>query len=237
MFQTVASQRVVDAQPKITDKLHASAVETHLAGSFVVTLKILAETMVSAVLAKCTGTYGHSQRVGILSYIAALGLDLDRKQADYYYIAGLLHDIGKIGLSDSLLDRVRRQEELSPEESLEARQHCRLGAQMIDPISKRMLTHEKLDAIIMHHHELYDGSGYPGGLKGTRIPLGARIVGCADALALRIEKRCSVEESLAGLSRESHEKYDPYILMALQKYTAKAEVCLRGIRERQGNIL
>lgn len=235
MINTDYADKAAFSPPCFHDHVALLAVEPYLAGSFVITLRIFAETMTNAVLARCTGTYGHSQRVGVLSYTAALGLGLDRKQADYYYIAGLLHDIGKIGLSDALLEKMLRQECFSYAESLDVREHCRLGAQMIEPISRRMNTLDRLDLIIMHHHEFYDGSGYPSGIKGVRIPLGARIIGCADALASRIEQRCSLDEALSGLSKESQEKHDPYVALAIQKYVAKADVCLKEIRNQQNH--
>lgn len=91
---------------------------------------------------------------------------------------------------------------------------------------------DSLSSIIMHHHELYDGSGYPGGLRGSRIPLGARIVGCADALTVRMENGDTLSDALEHIVMREHGKYDPKVIAAIEQYRSKAEVCLREISGR-----
>lgn len=224
--------KIIPPPSRYQDPVALSAVEEHIAGCFVVNLRIFAETMVNAVLAKCSRTHGHSQRVGIISYTAAHGLGLKKKQADYYYIAGLLHDIGKIGLSDALLAKMKSGGSLSPEEESAVRRHPQIGAQVIDPLDRTMDSCDSLSSIIMHHHELYDGSGYPGGLRGSRIPLGARIVGCADALTVRMENGDTLSDALEHIVMREHGKYDPKVIAAIEQYRSKAEVCLREISGR-----
>lgn len=233
MLRTAYADRITPPPSCFQDHVALSAVDEHLASSFVVNLRVFADTMVNAVLAKCTSTYGHSQRVGVLSYTAALGLGLKKKQADYYYIAGLLHDIGKIGLSDSILTKMKVHESFSDDEQAEIRRHPSIGAQVIEPLDRTMSSCDSLCSIIMHHHELYDGSGYPGGLRATQIPLGARMVGCADALTLRIETGESLSDALEYLVSRESRKYDPKVIAAIEKYRLKAEICLQEIGNRR----
>lgn len=233
MLATSLTNRIIPPPSRYQDPVVLSAVEEHIAGCFVVNLRVFAETMVNAVLAKCTRTHGHSQRVGVISYTAAHGLGLKKKQADYYYIAGLLHDIGKIGLSDALLAKMKCDEPFSPEEEAAVRRHPQIGAQVIDPLDRTMDSCDSLSSIILHHHELYDGSGYPGGLRGSQIPLGARIVGCADALTVRIERGDTLSDALEHLAMRQSGKYDPKVIAAVEQHRSKAEVCLKEISIRR----
>ena len=211
------------------------AVEEDKAGCFVVNLRIFAEAMVHAVLAKCSVTHGHCQRVAIISYTAAHGLGLKQKQANYYYIAGLLHDIGKIGLSDTILIKLRKNEALTYDEDMAVRRHPHVGAKIIDPLDRIMHSRDGLSRIIMHHHELYDGTGYPGNLRSSQIPLGARIVSCADALSARLERGDTFSESIRYIAIQESGKYDPKIIAAIEKYRAKAEICLADISKKLRN--
>src|SRR5690606_4748785 len=89
-------------------------------------------------------------------------------------IAGILHDIGKIGISDLILNKVGK---LTDEEFEIVKSHTTIGAQMVRPIGFL----QGISLIIKHHHERYGGGGYPEGISGTDIPLGARIMAVADA--------------------------------------------------------
>lgn len=233
MLRTVCSGTIIPSPASFPAQVAVSAVEEHLAGSLVLTLRIFAETMVNALFAKCASTYRHSQRVAVISFTAAHGLGLKKKQADYYFIAGLLHDIGTIGLPDVLLGKMKQCDRLTSEEEIAMRQHMHIGAQVIAPVDRIMSTRDTLGSIIMHHHECYDGTGYPGRLRGSRIPFGARIVGCADALAIRLEKGDSFAEALEFITARDARKYDPQVVCAIQKYRSKAELCLKEISRRR----
>ena len=129
--------------------------------------------LANALEAKDVYTRGHSERVGASSRELALRIGMSTAEADVVARAGLLHDIGKIGIPEGLL---RKPGPLTPEEWSIMRRHPVIGAQIVAPFE--FFTTGAL--VIRHHHERVDGSGYPDGLAGSGIPLGARIVAIAD---------------------------------------------------------
>jgi len=134
----------------------------------------LVRALVSSVDAKDPYTCGHSERVAITCRRIATQLHLTPDEVEYVYLAGLLHDIGKIGTPEHIL---RKEGRLEPEERQIMIRHCEIGGRILAGI-------RRLDPIrdaVLHHHEHLDGSGYPSGLKGDQIPLFARIVSMADA--------------------------------------------------------
>jgi len=129
--------------------------------------------LANALEAKDVYTRGHSERVGTSSRRLALALGLSAPEAEIVARAGLLHDIGKIGVPETVL---RKAGPLTSEEWALMRRHPLIGAQIVAPF-------EFFTAgatVIRHHHERVDGSGYPDGLAGDAIPVGARIVAVAD---------------------------------------------------------
>lgn len=154
--------------------------------------------LTSSIDAKDNYTHGHSERVAIVSrWIAqhcASAYDIKLEQIHQVYLAGLLHDIGKIGVDDSIL---RKEGRLTEEEHECIRKHPAIGAGILRAIPQ-------MDAIIpgvLFHHEWVNGQGYPHGTKGDRIPLVGRIVGLADAFDAMTSRRSyrkalSVEEAL-----------------------------------------
>jgi putative nucleotidyltransferase with HDIG domain len=129
--------------------------------------------LANALEAKDVYTRGHSERVGAASRRLALAVGLSAADAEGVARAGLLHDIGKIGIPESLL---RKTGPLSSEEWTLMRRHPVIGAQIVSPFE--FFTAGA--AMIRHHHERVDGTGYPDGLAGEAIPLGARIIAVAD---------------------------------------------------------
>jgi len=129
--------------------------------------------LANALEAKDPYTRGHSERVGAVSRSLAQALGLSTPEAEAIGQAGLLHDIGKIGVPEAVL---RKRGDLEPDEWVLMRRHPLIGAQIVSPFeffAAGALT-------IRHHHERCDGSGYPDGLSGEAIPLGARIVAVVD---------------------------------------------------------
>jgi HD-GYP domain-containing protein (c-di-GMP phosphodiesterase class II) len=125
---------------------------------------------------------GHSQAVARLSEGLATELRLPRSEIRACKTAGYLHDIGMIGVSDAILEKTTP---LTPDESAKIQEHCRVGRDLLAPF-----THlGPVPIYVFHHHERVDGSGYPSGLVGDRIPLGAQIVGAADSLQALMEPR------------------------------------------------
>jgi hypothetical protein len=133
----------------------------------------LLSSLVSAIDAKDPYTRGHSQRVAYIGQRIAESMKLNKKECDQIYMAGLLHDIGKIGISDKVLSKPGK---LTGEEFETVQQHPVIGSRIISSV-------KQLHAIlpgVLYHHERYDGSGYPEGLREEQIPLMGAIVGLAD---------------------------------------------------------
>jgi len=126
-----------------------------------------------AVEKKDLGTYGHSVRVSAFSCDIATTLGLAKEEVENIRAASLLHDIGKIGISDAILSK---KAPLNDEEMTIIRSHPQKGVDIINPLKQ----FDFLLPAILHHHEWYDGSGYPAGLSGEAIPLAARIITAAD---------------------------------------------------------
>jgi putative nucleotidyltransferase with HDIG domain len=129
--------------------------------------------LANALEAKDPYTRGHSERVGALSRRIAMALELPADETEMVGRAGLLHDIGKIGVPEEVL---RKPGPLDPAERAQMRRHPVIGAQIVAPFEFFTLG----ALMIRHHHERADGSGYPDGLSGGAIPIGARIVAVAD---------------------------------------------------------
>ena len=138
---------------------------------FIGTVKSLS----SAIDAKSKWTAGHSERV--TKYAVQIGkeMGLSEKELKNLELAGLLHDIGKIGTYEAILDK---QGKLTDDEIKLIRQHTVKGAEILSPIKQL----KEIIPAVKYHQEFYDGSGYPDGLRGEAIPLFARIIGAADAV-------------------------------------------------------
>jgi len=134
------------------------------------TIKALA----AAIDAKDPYTCGHSQRVTEYALLGANSLSFSREELEDLEYAGILHDIGKIGIADSIITKPGA---LTAEERAIMRNHSLIGANMLKEISFL----EKARRLVLRHHERYDGKGYPDGLKGEAIPKGARLLAVADA--------------------------------------------------------
>jgi len=130
--------------------------------------------LVSAIDAKDPYTCGHSDRVARVSVRLAEELGMDAEMLNTIYLCGLLHDIGKIGIDDNVL---RKPGKLTDAEFEHIKQHPELGYRILQGLRKL----DKVLPAVLHHHENWDGTGYPHGLAGTEIPLAARIVAVADA--------------------------------------------------------
>jgi putative nucleotidyltransferase with HDIG domain len=133
------------------------------------TLKALART----IDAKSPWTAGHSERSAKLALKIGKVMRLPQKELDDIQRAGLLHDIGKLGIPPEILDKT---DNLTPEEEELMHKHASLGARILEPIA----AYSEVIPIVLQHHELLDGTGYPNGLTGEAISLGARIFVVAD---------------------------------------------------------
>ncbi|HOW35487.1 MAG TPA: HD-GYP domain-containing protein [Candidatus Omnitrophota bacterium] len=170
------------------------------------------ETILSLVLsqeAKDSYTYGHSERVKQYAMMLAKELNLTEKETELIARAAKLHDIGKIGIKDEILFSHNK---LTPAQYQEIKSHPLKGVAILEPL--KFLQREKV--IVKHHHERFDGTGYPDGLKGEAIPLGARIICVADAFdAMRTSrpyaKALSKEEVIRELAFNAGAQFDPKI--------------------------
>ncbi len=169
--------------------------------------------LANALEAKDLYTRGHSERVGAWSRALGAALGLAAADADAIAQAGLLHDIGKIGVPEAVLTKSGPLTEI---EWRAMRRHPLVGAQIVAPFD--FLAGGAL--IIRHHHERWDGSGYPDGLRGEAIPLGARIVAVADVYDALTSDRpyrpaLPVSEARARLVAEAGATLDARVVAAL----------------------
>ncbi|WP_230198957.1 HD-GYP domain-containing protein [Geotalea daltonii] len=173
----------------------------------------MAESLGRAIDARDPNTALHSEHVAELSLLIARNLGLDDHECNLIHIAGHLHDIGKIGVTDAVL---KKEGPLSTEEQLEMRCHPVIGAQIVAPVGLCATTGGIAD-IIRCHHERYDGGGYPAGLRGAAIPIGARIVAVADTYSAIIQNRpyrpgTTPELAMAEIERCSGLQFDPDVV-------------------------
>jgi putative two-component system response regulator len=157
-------------------------------------------------------TNGHSERVARMAVSVARKLGMSRYQVEKIGLAGLLHDIGKIGIRESVLTK---QGELSDEEYLHMASHSIIGESILRPV----IDDEEILMMVRHHHERYDGKGYPDGLIARQIPVGARILAVADvydAMTSDRPYRKAVDPGLVldEIQRQACIQLDPAIVEA-----------------------
>jgi len=169
-------------------------------------------SLVAAIEAKDPYTRGHCERVPIVCDVLGEALGLDQAMRGDLHWAALLHDVGKIGSPDHIL---KKPGKLTPEEYRIMQHHPVRGDEMLEPLA--WLAGARLG--VRHHHEHFDGKGYPDRLKGEAIPLIARIVAVADAFDAMISRRQyrderGAERALDELKREAGAQFDPDVVEA-----------------------
>ena len=162
--------------------------------------------LVTAVEKRDRYTGGHSERIAQHATRLAGQLGLSPTLVEEIRIAGLLHDVGKIGVSDLILNKPGR---LTPEEFELVKEHPAIGAQIVGAIKPL----QEIVPVIYHHHERQDGAGYPDGLAGEDIPLGARVIAVVDAFEAMTSDRAyraalSLDESVRRLREGSGRQWD-----------------------------
>jgi len=165
-----------------------------------------------AVDAKDSFTRRHSQEVSRLATQIARRRGLPAPEVEQIKLAGIVHDIGKIHVPESVLHKPGA---LTAKEFETMRDHVIWGAKILEPLKEM-----SIERMVRHHHESFDGLGYPDGLKGEEIPLGARIIAVADAFDAIISNRAyrkarSVDEALAELRRCQGTQFDPSLVETL----------------------
>lgn len=177
--------------------------------------------LVQAVDIKDRYTRGHSERVGRASALIARELGMDDERTEALRFAGILHDVGKLGVPTRLL---RKEGPLTPEERRVIELHPEYGHEMVRGIGFL----EEARAAILHHHERLDGSGYPYGLVGAEIPEFARVVAVADAFDAMTSTRSyrrarPVGSAVAELKRCAGTQFDPRMVWALSRALDRRE--------------
>jgi len=178
--------------------------------------------LAATVDAKDHYTYGHSRKVSEYAVALAEALKMDRDRVDTIRAGGLLHDIGKLGVPDSILTKPGP---LDDDEWEPIKSHPELGVEIL----KRVIDLVNCLPAILHHHEHYDGSGYPRGLKRDSIPLEARILCIADAYDAITSPRpyraqLPSEQAVAELKRCSGTQFDPELVEAFIKVIQPIQV-------------
>ncbi|MDD2855562.1 MAG: DJ-1/PfpI family protein [Desulfuromonadaceae bacterium] len=168
------------------------------------------QALVGALEMKDTYTQGHAKRVTEFSLSIGAKLNLSESEMRDLYLGAILHDIGKIGTEEDVLNK---PESLSRREEIMVREHPLKGTLFIVGIEN--LSH--IVPIILHHHEHWDGSGYPAHLKGEQIPLYARIVSVADAFDAMISNRSyrdglDKDVAVSELIKKKDTQFDPFIV-------------------------
>ncbi|MDH5781811.1 MAG: diguanylate cyclase, partial [Dehalococcoidia bacterium] len=166
--------------------------------------------LVSAVEARDPYIYGHSRKVSTYAGALAEAIGLSPDEVSKVSTAALLHDIGKIGIPDKVLNKKKK---LNGENWEAIKTHPRLGANIIGNIPQLV----PCVSIILHHHERWDGGGYPEGLKGEEIPIGARVLAIADSFEAMTSARpyrpaLSREEVVKELRQGAGIQFDPYLV-------------------------
>lgn len=173
-----------------------------------------------AIDAKDGFTRGHADRVSRIAGALAREMSLGEAEIERIELAGLLHDIGKIGVEDRILMKPMR---LDADEQELMRRHPIYGASILEPSAAL----RPLVQIVLHHHENFDGSGYPEGLRGDGIPLGSRIIIVADAYEAMTSDRIyrkaiGHERALEQLNKYKGIQFDPKIVRAIEQLLAKS---------------
>ncbi len=200
IFSTLANQTAV--------AIENSRLYDEVKDAFVQSVTALA----NAIDMRDTYTNTHSQQIANWAAKTALLLGCSPEEADEIYLGGLLHDIGKIGIPDAILQKPGKLEQ---KEWKVVHTHPILGAELISPIKKL----ENVSPMIKYSHERYDGLGYPQGKKGEEIPLGARIISVVDSFSAMQDKRPYKEpytrsRIIKELELNSGKMYDPKVVNA-----------------------
>lgn len=185
------------------------------------------EGLVLALEAKDISTHGHSQKVADYARWTAESMALPTHLVEAIYKAGLLHDIGKIGMQNQILDKLGK---LTSREAEIIRKHPIIGARILAPFSFL----SEVIPLIRYHHERYDGSGYPEGIAGDTIPLGARILHVCDSFETMISGRLKIkpidfDSAIDQLRLYSGRWYDPGVIDAFMTVAEKYRQSLRPL--------
>jgi putative nucleotidyltransferase with HDIG domain len=174
-----------------------------------------AGALVTALDARDQYTAGHSAAVAVYARGIARELGLPSDQQELAHLCGLLHDIGKVGVPPAVLEKVGP---LTPDERVAMEEHSTIGERILANVED----YSEIAVVVRHHHERVDGTGYPDGVPGDRIPLIARIIAVADAFDAMTSDRpyrrgLSAEIARARLAEAAGSQLDPMAVSALER--------------------
>jgi putative nucleotidyltransferase with HDIG domain len=180
------------------------------------------QALINAMEAKSPYLRGHSHRVAAVAATIAAEMDLPEERIELVRLAGHLHDVGKIGVREHILDKPGA---LTDAEFAHVKEHVSIGLNILAPLPHLVPVLE----FIAHHHERRDGSGYPFGLSGEEISLGGRILGAADALDALTSPRAyrqamSVDEALDWLQEMGPRGICPTVVPAVRRLVDGGQV-------------
>lgn len=196
--------------------------------------RTLVEVLLNALSADEPATARHSRRVADLAYAVGEEMRLPRDPRAILRVGALLHDLGK--MDDRFFDIIHSSKKLSPEQRSEMEEHPAEGGHILEPLDR---VFPAVRAAVEGHHESWDGSGYPRGLRGEEIPLAARIISVADVFDALTQPRpyrgpLPTDEALAELRRGSGTKFDPRVIALLDRPRLRArwdEIARKGLEE------
>jgi response regulator RpfG family c-di-GMP phosphodiesterase len=170
----------------------------------------IAQSLIVALEQKDSYTNGHSQRVAWLSVNLADAAGMTRREMDLIHTAGVFHDLGKIGIPESILSKPYA---LTKAEYARIQTHCDIGVRILEPLQE----FSEILPLVRHHHEHYDGHGYPMKLSRNQIPFGARVLSIADSFDAMISARpyrasLSISEALLRLRDAAGTQFDPSLV-------------------------
>jgi diguanylate cyclase (GGDEF)-like protein len=185
-----------------------------------------ASSLARAVDARDAHADGHSSRVAELAADIARRMGLSAEEVELTRLAGSLHDLGKLAIPEEIL---RKPGPLSEEERLVLERHPQIGYRMLESLGV-----EPIASWVLHHHERWDGAGYPDGLPGEEIPLGARILFVADAYDAMTSQRAyrsrlTEEEALVELEQCADSQFDPAVVRAFAEELAPAALAAAAL--------
>ena len=182
---------------------------------------LVIKSILNTLLVKNPREEKHSKRVSVLCEEIGIAYNLSNDEVKKIKAAGELHDIGKIAIDDSILNKIGK---LTEEEWKEIKKHPETGCRILSTTNEYINVAEAICA----HHERWDGSGYPKGLKGEEIPFEARIIAIADAYDAMTSDRAyreglSKEEAIKELKRNAGTQFDPAIVQVFLEKVLRSE--------------
>jgi putative nucleotidyltransferase with HDIG domain len=195
---------------RLADQLAVALANTHLVEELRQLNHNVIQSLARAIDAKSRWTVGHSERVAQLAMKIGHALGLSDIEIDTLRISGLLHDVGMIGIPNAIIDKT---DNLTDEERRIMQEHPRIGVSILEPLGSR----RDIIKLVLQHHERFDGRGYPEGLTGHDICLGARILAVADTYDALVADRpyrtgMHPTDARAIITREMSAQFDPEIV-------------------------